>query len=132
VTLLPYLGFTWANAGRYTYLPAIGFGIALAGTLLGSEMKASRQTRRRRAVGWVIVGLLILRFALFTARGARGDFAAFEPARDYFAALDRQGVVPAGGVIRVPPSADPRIDHRYIEVMVQWRFQDPALRVIVD
>ncbi len=129
-TLVPYLGFTWANAGRYTYLPAIGFGIAVSGLLLWAGQPGAG--RRVRTAAWIVAGLIIVRSGAFTLRGARGDFLAFEPARAYFAALDRARIVPADGVIRVPAPTDPRIEPQYVAVMVQWRFRDPALRVIVD
>jgi hypothetical protein len=132
VVIVPYLGFTWANAGRYTYLPAMGFGLALGGAL-GAAFDAARDGRRRwqSRLAIVIAVIVAARFAVFTLGGARGDLASFEPARQYIAGVKAGGAQPVDGVLTVPAPVDPLVDVRYVEVMLRWAYRQPLLEVVV-
>ena len=107
VTLVPYVGFTWGNVGRYSYLPAIGFAIALAGVL---AWLAEAPGRRRPWLPIIIMLAVMVRFAGFTLKSARGDAAMADPVREYVTHIRTLGATPVNGVIEVPAPVSPHVD----------------------
>ena len=121
ITLIPYVGFTWGNVGRYSYLPAIGLALVLTGVLA-------------RYATWLVAVValaILLRFAGFTVRAARGDAAVPEPVREYIAHLRTIGSTPVNGVLEVPAPTSPHVDRLYLETMLRWVYRDPNLRIVV-
>jgi hypothetical protein len=126
ITLVPYAAFTWGNVGRYSYLPAIGLAIALTGVLMRLSM-----TRRAAAIAAAIALAVLVRFAGFTFKAARGDAAVPEPVRTYVTHLRAIGATPVNGVLEVPAPTSPHVDRQYLETMLRWVYRDPGLRVVV-
>jgi hypothetical protein len=126
VTLLPFIGFTWGNVGRYSYIPAIGFAIALTGVGLRFS------TSRRAATITAAVGLAVLiRFGGFTLKAAKGDASVPEPVRAYVTHLRAIGATPVNGVLEVPGPTSEHVDRQYIETMLRWVYRDPGLAIVV-
>lgn len=126
ITLVPYAAFTWGNVGRYSYLPAIGFAMALTGVLIRVST-----SRRATLVAGVIALAILVRFAGFTLKGARGDAVVPEPVRAYVTHLRAIGATPVNGVIEVPAPTSEHVDRQYLETMLRWVYRDPGLRVVV-
>lgn len=126
ITLVPFIGFTWGNVGRYSYLPAMGFAIALTGVLIRVA-----QRRRAAAVSAVIVLVVLIRFGTFTLRAARGDASVPEAVRAYVTHLRTIGATPVNRVLEVPAPTSEHVDRQYLETMLRWVYRDPGLTVIV-
>ena len=75
VTLLPVAFFTWPNAPRYLYLPAVGFSLLLAELMRAFYRAAAARMAPRSAlvVITVVVLFLSIRFAKF-AKDAADSF----------------------------------------------------------
>ena len=129
ITLIPFVGFTWGNVGRYSYLPSMGFAVALAGALAAALTRVS--SRGARVAMVLLAVVVVMRFATFTYKGARGDLTNFEPTRVYLQELQNRGVRPVNGVVEVPRPASPLVDPQYLEPMLRWLYRDPSLQVIV-
>jgi len=132
VTLLPFAFFTWGNTSRYLYLPAIGFSMLLGEGMLVLDRLAARTLppHWRTAVVSAIFAAIVIRFAVFTTRGVDDFVRRTEPYRQYIdgfrAAHPR---LPPGVVLRVPAPADARLQHMYLEPLVQWEYADPSIRL---
>jgi hypothetical protein len=153
VTLLPYIWFTWGNASRYLYLPAIGFGFAVAGavaagcdyvtgyvthnvghnvthnvTHIGGGHRASANT------AFVLMALFVaIRFGRFNAAAIRGQVESMEHWRTYaWRLVAAEFPHPAGGSVRVVAVPDSGVDRVYIEPMVRWMNRDYRLTVVVE
>ena len=85
ITLLPVAFFTWPNAPRYLYLPAVGFAIMTAELMIALHGAATRRLspRAATAVVCVVVAFLSLRFASF-AKGAADSFPSRTAAYERF------------------------------------------------
>jgi hypothetical protein len=130
VTMLPFLGFTWGNVGRYTYMPAIGFSWIVAGALV--SLRDRLEQRAGTGIGRVTVTLLAIvvvgRFASFTRNAVKGEAGWMEAYRTYRDEVT--GLVsPQALEVTVPPPRDTRVERDYIEPMLQWHTHNPALRV---
>jgi hypothetical protein len=130
VTMVPFLGFTWGNVGRYTYMPAVGFAWILAGALVW--LRDRLEQRAGSSVARVIVALLAIvvagRFASFTRTAIKGEIGWMEAYRTYREEVTRL-VSPQAAEVTVPPPRDIRVERDYIEPMLQWHTRNPALRV---
>jgi sorbitol-specific phosphotransferase system component IIC len=72
VTLLPVSFFTWENAPRYLYLPAVGFSILLADLVyaLRGVIAARMTASYAHAAVIAIAAVLALRFGVFAKKAA--------------------------------------------------------------
>ena len=72
VTLVPVSFFTWGNAPRYLYLPAVGFAMLLADLILAGERLLTRRWSPRvaRVAIVVAVAIVTVRFAVFAKKAA--------------------------------------------------------------
>ena len=145
VTLLPYMWFTWGNASRYLYLPAIGFGWAVAGAVAAiCDYVTGDVTRyiprigggRRAAANtaFVLMALFVaIRFGRFNAAAIRGQVESMEHWRTYASRLvAAESPHPAEGSVRVVAAPDASVDRVYIEPMVRWMNRDYRLTVVVE
>jgi hypothetical protein len=132
ITLMPYVWFTWPNAGRYLYLPAIGFGWAVAGAVTAAcDWTARRFGSRSLALGAyaIVVAFVAIRFGRFDLASVRSRVQSMEPWREYAAQLADSS--PAGGRVRVEPPTDGIVDPMYVASMARWVHQDFDLVVDV-
>jgi hypothetical protein len=132
ITMPPYLGFTWGNVGRYTYLPAIGFTWILAGVIVAARDAIDRRVPSRAAVGTVTAVLLVLaiagRYAAFTQRAIRAQVRSMEAYRTYADRVVPQ-LPPNADEVDVPPPDDPAVEREFVAPMLSWRTNRPGLRV---
>ena len=123
VTLLPVSFFTWDNAARYLYLPAIGFGMLAAEltALLKAAIAHKRSPAAARLVVWTVVAILAARFASF-AQKAADSFPARAAAYEKFAGELRRehSGARAGDVVT--------IDQRFLEGVPEL-YRQPAARI---
>jgi len=135
VTLLPFAFFTWGNTSRYLYLPAIGFSMLLGEGMLVLDRLAARKLppRWRTAVVSAIFAAIVIRFAVFATRGVDDFVQRTEPYRQYIDAFRAAHPrLPPGAVVRVPAPADARLQHMYLEPLVQWEYADPSIRLQIE
>ena len=133
VTLVPFLGFTWGNAGRYLYLPSIGFSLAVAGALSMATDWLSHRLGRRGALA-VIVGIttiVSIRFGVFAVRAIRSQVNWLDATRAYVEEVQGVQSSSADGVLTIPAPTDPLVNADYAEPMLRWARQDPTVRVTV-
>jgi hypothetical protein len=106
--------------------------MALAGALASIDRSPGLvASRRRLAIAWVIASIVVVRFAVFTYRGAAGDVAGFEAPRTYLRALEDARIQPKDGVVTVPAPADPGLDRQHLDAMLRWIYRQPHLTVVV-
>ena len=123
LTLLPVSFFTWDNAARYLYLPAVGFSMLAADLLLGLRALAGRRLPARAAtvVMVVAVAALAVRFGSFAKRAA-----------DSFPARTASYARFVNELRRSNPAARPGdtvfIDQRYLDGVPEL-YRQPAARV---
>lgn len=133
VTLVPFLGFTWDNVSRYSYLPAVGFSWMIASAVeRGTAVRGDGRARVRQAVLGAIVGVVLVRFAYFTLKGAGGAVAELEASRAYVMEVLRRSPSPPDGELRVPRPASPFVEASYVELMLRWVYDRPDLRVTLE
>ena len=123
ITLLPVAFFTWENAPRYLYLPAVGFALLAADLLLVLQRWVARRTSARAAQGVLVAvaAVLAIRFAIF-AKKAADSFPARTVNYERFVRELRSAnpdAAPAGTVI---------IDQRHLEGVPEL-YREPAARV---
>jgi hypothetical protein len=72
VTLLPVSFFTWDNAPRYLYLPAVGFAMLAADLMLALRgfLAARMSPRSAQIAVAAVVAILTIRFGLFAKKAA--------------------------------------------------------------
>ena len=89
VTLMPYLGFVGGNVSRYSYVPSMGFALAIGSALLEAIDWLDRPhgSRRSPALKWVAFSLatlfIVIRFGRFSSKAIRQDVAWTEEWRQY-------------------------------------------------
>lgn len=124
VTLLPVAFFTWGNAARYLYLPAVGFAMLVAEVMLALHALAAHRLTFRAATVTVsvIVAVLAIRFGIF-AKKAADSFPARAAAYERYAAALRHAnpIVAAGSTVE--------IDARYLEGVPDL-YREPAASVV--
>lgn len=123
LTLLPVSFFTWDNAARYLYLPAVGFSMLAADLLLGLRNVAGRRLPARTAslVTLVVVAALAARFGSF-AKKAADSFPARTASYARFVHELRRSNPEA------TPGATVFIDQRYLDGVPEL-YRQPAARV---
>jgi len=133
VTLVPFLGFTWDNVSRYSYLPAVGFSLMLASVW---ERVADAWTTGRARAGRVLLAVLVVatlvRFAAFGFKGAGGAVDELEAWRAYVSDVVRRDPIAPAVELRVPRPTSPFVDASYVELLLQWVYDRPDLRVTFE
>jgi hypothetical protein len=143
LAMMPFVPFTWGNASRYLYLPAMGFAMLLAEGIewLGSAM-GRRGSRTERMEGtaspaWrsVVVSLLIagvaIRYSVFASEGV-SNFAARTEAYRRYARQVREAhpQLAPYSVVFIDPRDEEVLKHRYLEALVRWEYRDPTIKVV--
>ena len=87
LTLIPYLGFTWGNVSRYSYLPGMGFALLLASWIFALDRRGAihypeAEAARRVALAAMLV-FLVVRFTLFSDKAVSDRVNAMEAYREY-------------------------------------------------
>jgi hypothetical protein len=123
VTLLPVAFFTWENAARYLYLPAVGFAMLTAEliALLQAAVASRRSPGTARLVVWAVVAILAVRFGSF-AKKAADSFPARTAAYERFAdaLLREHSMARPGDVVTV--------DQLFLEGVPEL-YRQPAARI---
>lgn len=134
VNIAPVAFFTWGNAGRYLYTPAVGFVLLLAEAVVAGHVLLERRVPRRVALAVTLAVVLGLstRFGTFATKGAARFAERTEPYRAYVEEIRRTNPVPKPfdtvGVSE--PTARP-IPVLYREVAAQAAFCMDNLRVTI-
>ncbi|MCA1563326.1 MAG: hypothetical protein LC804_24760 [Acidobacteria bacterium] len=132
LTMVPYLGFTWGNVSRYQYLPTIGFAWIVAGLIAAlHDRLAVRWATPARVGVSLLSAFIIVRFAIFTAKGVKERLDWMEAYRTYAHAISRDSRPADGVTLLVPTPQDPRVEADYIQPMLRWTLHAPALEVRV-
>jgi hypothetical protein len=134
IAMLPFLPFTWGNASRYVYLPAMGFAMLLAEGIEWLDRVLARYIGRRLRLA--IVGLLIagvaIRFSVFATEGVT-NFSGRTEVYRRFAEAFRQAhphLTPYSAVF-IDPRDEKMLHYRYLEALIRWESRDPTIRVVV-
>jgi len=103
VTIAPASFFTWDNVSRYLYLPAAGFAMLLAETMLAiSRLHLPRIPAQASRVSAVVMTVAIsTRFASFAAITPAGFREETQPFERFAAAVQRSRTVESGSVVYV-------------------------------
>jgi hypothetical protein len=134
VALLPFAFFTWGNTSRYLYLPGMGFALLLAEVVewLNGALVPHLQERNRRALVWLVVAVLGVRFAVFASKGVTDFVEMAERYRRFLMAFRAEHPqVPAGSQISIDAKAEAALHLRYLQPMVQWEYRDPSITLVV-
>jgi hypothetical protein len=135
LALSPFVFFTWGNASRYLYLPAMGFSMLMAeGVLQLDRLLASRLPRApRTALVALIAAVITGRFAWFAAANVKRFADRTEEYRRYMT-LFRQAHGDLPSHSRVP--SDPRLSvehpYKFLNALVQWEYRDPTIDLFPD
>lgn len=123
LTLLPASFFTWDNAPRYLYLPAVGFSILLADLVgrLRDVIARHVPARAAQAAVAVVAAALSLRFGIF-AKKAADSFPARTAAYERFAAELRRANPNAAAATPV------YIEQRFLEGIPEL-YRQPAAAI---
>jgi hypothetical protein len=135
LALLPFVFFTWSNTSRYLYLPAMGFSMLVAESVLWIDrILASRVTpAARRAVIAVVVAAIAGRFTVFAVRNVKAFAQRAESYRQYIALFrEIHGQLPRNS--RVAPDARLSSNHglQFLTPLVQWEYKDATIELIPD
>ncbi len=133
LAMLPFLPFTWGNASRYLYLPAMGFGMLLAEGIewLDNALARRVDARWRLAVVGLLVAGVAIRYAVFALEGVSNFSARTDQYRRY--AQSVRAAHPAltpYSVVFIDPRDEERLKHRYLEALIRWEYRDPTIKVI--
>jgi hypothetical protein len=134
INLAPVAFFTWGNAGRYLYTPAVGFVMLLAEGVVAGHLLLERRLPRRvaLAVTLVVVIGLSARFGTFAAKGAARFAERTEPYRAYVQEIRARNQNPKPfDTVEVSAAAAKPIPELYREVAAQAAFCMDNLRVTI-
>ena len=92
---------------------------------------ALRWTTAARVGVSLLAAFVIVRFAIFTAKGIRGRLDWMEAYRTYAQTIPRDSAAADGLPLVVPTPEDPRVEADYIQPMLRWTLHAPALEVRV-
>jgi hypothetical protein len=138
VTLTPYLGFVGGNVSRYSYVPSMGFALAIGAALLEAidRLAGHQRARRLPALKWIAFSLatlfIVIRFGRYSSDAIRQHVVWTEGWRLYAASVTRQARRTPDGALHVSPPKSDGIDLRYVEPLVQWEFQDYRSPVVIE
>lgn len=141
ITLLPYVGFTWPNVSRYSYLPSIGFSLAVGAAIVaGCDWFAARFSSRRPAIGstvkhatYLLAALFIaIRFGQFDAASVRSQVKWTEEWRARADNLVRDAQFTQARSVTIAAPNRHGVDPMYIEPLLRWVRQDYGLTVVVE
>ena len=135
ITLLPFAFFTWGNASRYLYLPAVGFSMLLGNAVLVADGRvASRLAPRWRPIVVIVIFLVTaIRFAVFTTKGVDDFIRRTAAYREYIEAFRAAHPrLQPRALVRVPVPVDRRLQVMYLEPLVQWEYGDPSIHLLLE
>jgi hypothetical protein len=132
--ILPFAFFTWGNASRYAYTPAIGLALLLAEGLcwLRDRLDGRVAPRALRLVITVVALFITVRFASFTLKAVDNFSVRTEPYRQLAASVQAtsKSVVPFE-TVTVDSAAVEHMQFRYVEALVRWALQEPSLTIVI-
>jgi hypothetical protein len=132
VTLLPVAFFTWDNAARYLYLPAVGWAMLVADLMFALHALAVGHLTLRAAnvTVSVVVAVLAIRFGIFAKKAADSFPARAAPYERYATELRRANpIVAAGGTVEIDPQYLEGVSDLYREPAASVAFCVPDVRV---
>jgi hypothetical protein len=132
LTMVPFLSFTWGNVGRYTYLPAMGFSLIVAGVVVAirDAMQRRVSSRMATAVAYTLLLLIDLRFAAFARGAIRGEVGWMEEYRTYATTVMNTPALHSNEPeVAVAPPASPAVERDYVAPMLRWETGNSALVV---
>jgi hypothetical protein len=134
VNIAPVAFFTWGNAGRYLYLPAVGFVMLIADVVLGGHALLVRRLTRRMALAvtlTVVVGFAA-RFGTFTYKSAARFAERTEPYRAFVEEIRATNRTPKPfDTVEVSKAAARPIPELYREVAAEAAFCTDNLSVTI-
>jgi len=132
--ILPFSFFTWGNASRYAYTPAIGLALLLAEGLdwVGARLEGALSPRTRRLIVSGLAVFITVRFASFTLKAVDNFSNRTETYRQLAASVQAtpKSYMP-GEVVTVDLPSASNMQFRYVEALVRWSLQDPTLVVVI-
>jgi hypothetical protein len=132
--ILPFAFFTWGNASRYAYTPAIGLALLIVEALcwLQARLDGRLPPPARRLVVSLLVLFITVRFASFTLKAVENFSRRTEPYRRLAAKVQAPSFpYVAGQVVSIDAQTVREMQFRYVEALVRWARQDPTLTVVV-
>jgi hypothetical protein len=132
--ILPFAFFTWGNASRYAYTPAIGLALLLAEALcwLRARLDGRMAPGGRRLVITVAALFITVRFASFTLKAVDNFSTRTEPYRALAASVQATPKSAlADGVVTLDPVRVGHMQFRYVEALVRWSLQEPSLTIVI-
>jgi hypothetical protein len=132
ITLAPVAGFRGGLAGRYLYLPIVGFA-ALTAEMLWMARGALRRWSPQAGVvvWWVVTIALMLRFVSFAVKNSEMGRQGSAPFTAYAARVRELYPAPARGAILEVPTPPEEVLPQYLPSLLQWEYRDPTLKPIV-
>ena len=132
--ILPFAFFTWGNASRYAYTPAIGLALLIVEALcwLKARLDGRLPPSARRLVVASLALFITVRFAAFTLKAVENFSRRTEPYRQLAVKVQAppSPYVP-GQVVSVDAHTVRDMQFRYVEALVRWVRRDPTLTVVV-
>jgi hypothetical protein len=131
--MMPFVPFTWGNASRYLYLPAMGFAMLLAeGVEWVDRALTPRLTRVwRLAIVVVLIAGVSIRYSVFAAEGVTNFSARTEAYRRYGQQVRAQHPQLApDSTVFIDPRDEKVLKHRYLEGLIRWEYRDPTIQVV--
>jgi hypothetical protein len=135
LSLLPFVFFRWGNAGRYLYLPAMGFSMLVAdGVMLLDRLLVTRLPRAQRAAALALVATAVAgRFMLFAAANVKSFAERTEQYRRYITVFKQvQGDLPSHSRVSFDSPLGGREQYRFLNALVQWEYRDPTIDLVPD
>ncbi|MEO5895181.1 MAG: hypothetical protein ABIS06_05735 [Vicinamibacterales bacterium] len=133
--ILPFAFFTWGNASRYAYTPAIGLAWLVTEALVSVDACLGQRTgaRVRLVLTVMIAAFVTVRFGSFTVKAVENFSKRTEPYRVVAANVQRTPIsVQPGSLVVVDGSTTTNMKYRYVEALVRWSRQDPTLTVAIS
>jgi len=134
VNIAPVAFFTWGNAGRYLYTPAVGFVMLLAEAVVAGHVLLERRVSRRVALAVTLAVVLGLstRFGTFATKGAARFAERTEPYRAFVEEIRAKNRNPRPfDTVEVSAATAFPIPELYRDVAAQAAFCMDNLRVTV-
>lgn len=134
VNIAPVAFFTWGNAGRYLYLPAVGFVMLLADGVLAGHARLERRLSRRTALAVTLAVVIVLsaRFGTFTYKSAARFAERSEPYRAFVEEIRATNPKPKPfATVGVSEAAARPIPERYRNAAAEAAFCVDHLRVTI-
>jgi hypothetical protein len=133
--ILPFAFFTWGNASRYAYTPAIGLAWLLTEALvwIDGRLANAAPARARLIMTAALAAFVAVRFGAFTVKAVENFARRTEPYRQVAERVQRTAIsVRPGSAVVVDGSLATNMQYRHVEALVRWSLQDSTLTVVVS